>query len=175
MAEKGQYIYDYPRPMLVVDALIFSVRGGRLEILLIKRGHPPFEGMWAIPGGFVELDEELDHAAARELEEEAGLGGIELHQFHTFGAVGRDPRGRVITVAYLAVIDASMHVPRAGDDAADVIWLPADELPRLASDHNLIVNRALEFMKLWTQAADGHPAFLPESLSPSLFSKCLGM
>lgn len=175
MAEKGQYTYEYPRPMVVVDALIFALRDARFELLLIKRGHAPFQGMWAIPGGFVELEEELDHAAARELEEETGLSGIELHQFHTFGALGRDPRGRVITVAFLAVVESSVHSPKAGDDAADVIWLPVSDLPKLASDHNLIVTRALECMAVWTKAAEGHPAFLPEAVSRRQFEDALGL
>ena len=93
MALQGEYIYDWPRPMVTVDALIFAVCGGRKSVLLIKRGNEPFKGLWAVPGGFVEMDEELETAAARELYEETGIEGVALKQMHTFGTVGRDPRG----------------------------------------------------------------------------------
>lgn len=136
---KGFYVYEYPRPMVTVDAVIYTVRENRLEVLLIKRGHDPFRGMWAVPGGFVEMEESLDVAATRELAEETGISGVTLDQFYTFGAPDRDPRGRLIAVAYLGLIGPDDQLPRAADDAAAVAWFPVSELPRLACDHNKIV------------------------------------
>jgi 8-oxo-dGTP diphosphatase len=98
------YEYKYPRPMVTVDALVFANNGFDLNVLLIRRGNPPFKGKWALPGGFVDMDETLDHAVARELEEEAGVRIEGFRQFYTFGNPGRDPRGRSITVVFLKEI-----------------------------------------------------------------------
>ena len=94
MNKKGKYVYDWPRPMVTVDAVVFAVTPDAIKLLLIKRGHEPFKGKWAFPGGFIGIDEELDDAVARELQEETGLTGVQLEQMHTFGKPGRDPRGR---------------------------------------------------------------------------------
>jgi len=133
--------FTYPRFAVTCDATVFSVREGRLTVLLIRRGKPPFEGDWAFPGGFVEIDEDLPDAAARELAEETGLEGLTLEQFHTFGRPGRDPRSRTITVAYIGW--ACEGELRAGDDAADAAWFPAHEPPALAFDHDCILAHAL--------------------------------
>ena len=103
MAIKGKYTYEWPRPMVSADAAVFSISGGRTSLLLIKRKKEPYMGKWAVPGGFVELDEELQDAAARELEEETGLTGVHLEQMRTFGTLGRDPRGRMITVTFMGI------------------------------------------------------------------------
>ena len=149
---EGQHTYRYPRPMVTVDAVVFTVRGGRLEVLLVKRGHEPFKGMWALPGGFVDMDEELGDAAARELYEETGMSGIRLEQCHTFGAAGRGRRGRVITVAYAGLADWRAHAPRADDDAADAGWLPVAGLPDLATDHNCVVAWAVRWLRVLSKA-----------------------
>ncbi len=138
MAEKGTYTYDYPRPMVTVDAAILSMREGKRHVLLIRRGRPPFEGSWALPGGFVEMDEPLEAAAARELAEETGLTGFALRQLHTFGDPGRDPRGRSISVVYWGEAPPDA-VAIGGDDAAEAGWFPMDALPPLAFDHEKIV------------------------------------
>ncbi len=138
-----KHVYDYPRPMVTVDAVVFGLREGVREVLLIERKHEPWQGSWALPGGFVDLDETLDAAVARELAEETGLYGVKLAQFHTFGAVNRDPRGRVITVAFTALVNWRDHAPRADDDAADVRWWPLDRLPSLAGDHDEIIRYAI--------------------------------
>jgi len=143
MTKKGMYTYDYPRPMVTVDAVLFTQRDRRLAVLLIQRKHDPFRGRWALPGGFIEMDEPLDAAAARELHEETDITGVPLEQLHTFGDPKRDPRGRSIGVAHMAVVDWRAHSPRAADDAGDVAWLPVDELPRLAFDHSEIVEYAV--------------------------------
>src|SRR5437016_2433978 len=105
-AKKGKYTYDYPRPAVTVDTVIVT-QGPKPRVLLIRRKHAPFEGMWAIPGGYVEPDETLEVAARRELQEETGIDAKQLEQLHTFGDPGRDPRGRTISVVYLALVDAA--------------------------------------------------------------------
>ena len=138
---------DYPRPSVTVDVIIFTLRGNDLQVLLIKRGHPPFEGMWAIPGGFVGIDESLEEAALRELEEETGVRDVYLEQLYTFGDPDRDPRGRVITVAYFALMPAHAVQPRAGDDAAEARWWSVYDLPPLAFDHADILAYALQRLR----------------------------
>ncbi|MBN1391976.1 MAG: NUDIX hydrolase, partial [Sedimentisphaerales bacterium] len=103
MAKKGKYVYAWPRPMVAADAVIFKLAGGKAKMLLVKRKNEPFKGKWCIPGGFVNIDEELEDASARELKEETGLSGVKLEQMHAFGKVGRDPRGRVITVTFMGI------------------------------------------------------------------------
>jgi len=138
---------DYPRPSVTVDVIIFTLREADLQVLLVKRGHPPCEGMWAIPGGFVDIDEPLEAAALRELEEETGVRDVYLEQLYTFGDPERDPRGRVITVAYFALVPADAIQPRAGDDAAEARWWSMYELPPLAFDHGHILAYALRRLR----------------------------
>lgn len=140
---EGPYCYPYPRPMVTVDAVVFSHVNGMRQVLLIERKHDPWAGCWALPGGFLEMGESLEGAVARELAEETGLYGVKLVQFHTFGAVDRDPRGRVITVAYTGVVAHPPEGLRAADDAAAVRWWPVDLLPVLAADHEAIVRQAM--------------------------------
>ena len=128
----------YERPSVTVDVVILTVRERRLEVLLVRRRHWPFEGMWAIPGGFVEPNESLEDSARRELSEETGVSDVYLEQLYTFGDPGRDPRTRVITVVYYALLRADQLHLRAGDDAADARWFPAYEHPALAFDHDMI-------------------------------------
>jgi 8-oxo-dGTP diphosphatase len=148
MAEKGTYIYEWPRPMVTADAAVFSLAGGKVSLLLVHRKNDPFAGHWAIPGGFLELDEELETAAARELEEETGLAGIPLEQIHTFGTVGRDPRGRLITVVYMGIVEGHQPSVQGGDDAADARWFDIDHLPEnLAFDHDAVAAFAIAMLK----------------------------
>lgn len=134
----ADHCYRYPRPALSVDCAIF--RGG--EVLLVERGGGPFEGFWALPGGFLEVGEDLPDAAARELEEETGLGGIGLKQVGAFGSPDRDPREHVVSVAFWGEALAD-RVPVAGDDARRAEWWPLDALPSLAFDHAAILEAAL--------------------------------
>ena len=136
--------YEYPHPAVTTDVVIFSIRDNQLKLLLIKRGGTPFKGKWALPGGFVELDESLEEGARRELEEETGLSGVFLEQLYTFGQPGRDPRERVITVAYYALIPSDQVSLCAATDAEAVGWFAMDELPELAFDHQTIVDMAHE-------------------------------
>jgi len=137
------YTYDYPRPMVTVDVVVFTIIDDDLRVLLVKRRVAPFEGGWAIPGGFVQMDESLDDAARRELAEETNVSEIYLEQLYTFGAPGRDPRGRVISVAYYALISAEHRDLIAATDSAEVAWASVYKLPTLAFDHAEIVDYAL--------------------------------
>jgi len=129
---------------ITVDVVIFTIRVRALHILLVRRGVPPFQGRYAIPGGFVRKDESLEEAAKRELYEETGVRNVFLEQLYSFGEPQRDPRGRVITVAYYALIASEQLDLLPGADAAEAHWLPANELPQLAFDHRKIVDYALE-------------------------------
>ena len=136
------YSYEYPHPAVTVDIVIFTIRDERLKLLLIRRAGDPYRGKWALPGGFIHLDESLEESARRELEEETGVSGVYLEQLYTFGAPQRDPRERVITVAYYALIPSERLQLRAATDAEAVGWFGMDELPELAFDHTDIIAMA---------------------------------
>ncbi len=168
MSEAERYdVTRYERPSLTVDVVIFGVMKGELKVLLIKRKNWPFEGMWAIPGGFVDMDEPLEDAAARELYEETGIGGVYLEQFYTFGQPDRDPRTRVISVAYLALVDAGQLQPRAADDAADAGWFSVHNLPPLAFDHVDILKCALQRLRHKLESTALGSLFMPEEFTLS--------
>lgn len=134
---------SHERPSVTVDVIIFSLAEEDLQVLLIKRKHPPFAEMWAIPGGFVGINESLEEAAARELAEETGLQDVYMEQLYSFGAPDRDPRTRVITVAYIALIPQNEIDPQPGDDAAAAQWFSMYAVPELAFDHEHILDYAL--------------------------------
>lgn len=136
------FTYDYPRPMVTTDILLFSGKNEDIKILLILRGRAPFEGCWALPGGFLEMQEELIDCAKRELLEETGLHGIDLHELFTVGTIGRDLRGRVITVMFYGLLDEKEKIALAGDDAAAVKWFKVNELPEMSFDHLSVINKA---------------------------------
>ena len=142
-----QYCYDHPRPALTVDIVLFHRSGVDIEVLLIKRGREPFKGRWALPGGFVDKDESLEAAAARELREETGLHGIKLEQLAAFGDPGRDPRGHTVSVVFYGTVSDRGAVI-AADDAADAKWHSVSHLPKLAFDHRKILRRAMERLEL---------------------------
>ena len=133
------YIYNYPRPAVTADIIIFKIIKNLTSVLLIERKHPPFEGMWALPGGFLDMDETLEEAALRELQEETAITGVELKQFHTFSKVNRDPRHRTITTVFIGYINDITIEPEAGDDAANVQWFSLDSLPPMAFDHEEVL------------------------------------
>jgi len=132
------YTYNYPRPAVTADIIILKGNNVQQFVLLIERKHPPFEGMWALPGGFLEMDETLEEAALRELQEETGITGVDLKQFHTFSKVNRDPRHRTITTVFIGFTDNNVKAV-AGDDAAKVKWFPTNELPPMAFDHREVM------------------------------------
>lgn len=141
------FSYEYARAATAVDCVVFGFDDGELKVLLIQRALDPFAGGWALPGGFVRLDETLDAAARRELAEEAGLAEVYLEQLYTFGTVDRDPRERVISVAYYALVSLAGHPPRAATDAKAAAWFAVADLPTLAFDHDRIVAAAVDRLR----------------------------
>lgn len=142
------YSYPYSRANLAVDCVVFGLdEPNSLKVLLIRRSLPPFQDQWALPGGFMRIEESVDAAARRELREEAGLQNVFLEQLYTFGDVDRDPRERVVTVAYYALINLKEHVIKAATDAREAAWFPMDQLPPLAFDHARIVGMAIARLK----------------------------
>jgi 8-oxo-dGTP diphosphatase len=138
------FTYDYPRPAMTVDCVVFGFSvDAALKVLLIRRKLPPYEGDWALPGGFVQMEESVDAAAARELQEETGVSDVFLEQLYTFGALGRDPRDRTISVAYYALINLSEHPIQAATDASDAKWFELSDLPSLGFDHEEILEVAI--------------------------------
>lgn len=125
-----KYSYKYPHPSVTTDCVIFGFDGVKLKVLLVERGMAPYKGRWAFPGGFLNMDESAEEGALRELKEETGLEGAYIRQFHTFSAPQRDPRERVITIAYYALV--KMQEVKGGDDASDARWFALDEVPPLA-------------------------------------------
>jgi len=144
---KQEYCYKYPRPSVTTDCVIFGYDQLELKVLLIERGIEPYKGKWALPGGFVRENETTEQAAARELSEETGLKNIFFEQLYTFSDIDRDSRGRVITVAYFALVNIENFVPIAGDDAKNAKWFSVKDIPKLAFDHEMIFRKALYRLK----------------------------
>lgn len=140
------FSYEYARPALTVDCVVFGLDADEidLQVMLIRRDLEPFKSQWALPGGFVHIDEELDAAARRELREETGITNLYLEQLYTFGTLGRDPRERIVTVAYFALVRMSDHNVQAATDAADAAWFSIHDVPSLAFDHDQIFAMGLE-------------------------------
>ena len=138
------FTYRYPRPAITVDCVILGKENQHHFVLLIQRKNPPYQGCWALPGGFLDVGESPASAATRELKEETGLTGIPLTQLHTFGEPNRDPREHVITIAHCAEVEKSEHTPIAADDATNVNWFSIHQLPTLAFDHHKIIQMAVK-------------------------------
>jgi len=138
------YTYEFPRPAVTVDCLIYRIAGTDREILLIRRGSEPYKGMWALPGGFIGMDETLEQAAIRELKEETGLEFTHLEQFRTFDRVDRDPRHRTISIVFTGCTRQDWSTVTAASDAGEAGWFPLAHLPDLAFDHREIIRLALE-------------------------------
>ena len=143
--EEKLYCYEYPHPSVTTDCVIFGFDGTKLSVLLIKRGVEPYEGKWAFPGGFLKMEEDAETGAKRELQEETGLEDAYMRQFHTFSAPERDPRERVITIAYYALV--RMQEVQGGDDAAEARWFTLDKVPQLAFDHDRILRKAEQALR----------------------------
>ena len=163
------YTYEYPHPAVTVDIIVFTLDAGRLKVLLIRRGREPFLGMWAMPGGFVDIDESLERAAWRELREETGVRAGHLQQLGAFGRPDRDPRERIITVVYYSAMPRENLQFRAATDASDAALFDVNDLPPLAADHARIVGHAVG--RLRQQAADDTFVlrFLPAEFTLSEF------
>ena len=143
------FTYDFARPNLTVDCVVFGldVEEEDLRVMLIQRGIPPFEGRWALPGGFVRINETLEETARRELKEETGIEQVYLEQLYSFGELKRDPRERVVTIAYYALVNLNEHRITAATDARSAAWFSVSDLPPLAFDHNDIVEVGLQRLK----------------------------
>jgi 8-oxo-dGTP diphosphatase len=159
--------YEYARPALTVDVVVFALDDEELRVMLIERDLEPFAGCWALPGGFVRVDETLEEAARRELEEESGLKGIFLEQLYTFGDLDRDPRERVVTVAYYALVNLAGHDVKASTDARNAAWFPCNDLPKLAFDHQRILRAAHDRLRAKVQYQPLGFELLPEKFTLS--------
>lgn len=169
-AQSRGYTYDYPRPAVTVDIVLFAIHQGALQVLLVQRKHAPFAGAWALPGGFVEMDEDLETAALRELREETSVRDVYVEQLHTFGAPDRDPRGRVITVAYFALLSEDERARvrlRSASDASEAAWWSVRELPELAFDHDRILEHALRRLRSKLESTALGFLLLPDEFTPS--------
>jgi 8-oxo-dGTP diphosphatase len=162
------YHYEHPRPALTVDVVIFTLRENQLHVLLVQRGEEPFAGVWALPGGFVKMNESLEKAACREMAEETGLQDAYLEQLYTYGDPNRDPRGRVVTVAYFALIPSDAPVRKeGGSDARRAEWFRIEALPPLAFDHDQIVVYALRRLRYKLEYTAAGFELLPEEFTLS--------
>lgn len=175
--EEQMYCYRYPHPAVTTDCVIFGFDGERLQVLLIERGIEPFKGRWAFPGGFIKMDETAEEGALRELKEETGMENAFMQQFHTFSNPLRDPRERVITIAFYALV--RIQEVKGGDDAASARWFPLDEIPALAFDHDHMLRMATQRLR---QEIHFHPIgfeLLPEKFTlrelQSLYEAILGI
>lgn len=141
---KGTYTYDYPRPAVTADCVVFSNDSDGLSVLLIERANEPFKGCWAFPGGFMDMEENAEDCARRELKEETGLQLEHMEQIGVFTDVDRDPRGRTVSIAYSALVEKRPVI--GADDAAQARWFPISEIPALAFDHEKILRAALDVL-----------------------------
>jgi len=142
MNDSQKYCYDYPRPAVTTDCTIFGFDGNELKILLIERGIEPFKGTWALPGGFIQMDEDAEECAKRELFTETGINNVFIEQLYTFSNINRDPRGRMLSIAYYALVRTSDYKLIAGDDAKKAQWFSLNDFPKLAFDHEHILETA---------------------------------
>ncbi|MEZ5038309.1 MAG: NUDIX domain-containing protein [Saprospiraceae bacterium] len=166
------YTYDYPRPALTVDCVIFGLdESEKLKVLLIQRAVEPFKDSWALPGGFVDMNEDLEAAALRELEEETGVKDVFIEQLFTFGAPKRDPRGRVVSVAYFALANLADHPVKAASDARNVKWFEFDKIPPLAFDHKHIFEIAINRLRAKVRYQPVGFELLPEQFTLSQLQK----
>ncbi|MGD8590680.1 MAG: NUDIX domain-containing protein [Chromatiales bacterium] len=161
------YCYTYPHPALTADVVLFCILQHSLQLLLIRRAAEPFQGMWALPGGFLEIDEDLETCAKRELEEETGIREVYLEQLYTFGKPNRDPRERIISVAYYALAQAEQLAPRPGSDAREVRWFALSDLPELAFDHAEIIAMAHQRLVAKLDYSNIAFQFMPETFTLS--------
>ncbi len=175
--EENKYCYRYPHPAVTTDCVIFGFDGEKLKILLIRRGIEPYKGKWALPGGFLKPDEAAEAGALRELREETGLMDAYIEQFHAYSEPDRDPRERVITIAYFALV--KLQEVKGGDDAAEARWFAIDNVPQLAFDHDVILRDALSRLR---ERIHFHPVgydLLPKKFTlkelQSLYESILGV
>jgi 8-oxo-dGTP diphosphatase len=167
MQPSKTHCYAYPHPAVTTDVVLFTLRERALSVLLIERSNTPYQGMWALPGGFLEITEDLETCAKRELLEETGIEGVYLEQLYTFGAPDRDPRERIISVTYFALTRCDILQPKAASDAARVAWFAVSELPELAFDHAAIIQLARQRLVAKLNYSTIAFQLLPESFTLS--------
>lgn len=155
------FCYPHPHPAVTTDVVLFTIREEKLQLVLVRRRNPPFQGCWALPGGFLDLKEDLEACALRELREETGITDVYLEQLYTFGRPDRDPRERVISVAYYGLVPSDKLALRPSSDATEAAWFPYGELPPLAFDHREIVEKAHERLKAKLEYSTIAFQFLP--------------
>lgn len=166
------YTYEFPRPSLTVDCVIFGLdESSKLKVLLIQRGQEPYQGCWALPGGFVDMDENLERSALRELEEETGVKNVFVEQLYTFGEPNRDPRGRTVSVSYYALVNLAEHPVKASSDAQLAQWFAIDSLPSLAFDHDMILQVAINRLRAKVRYQPIGFELLPEQFTLSQLQK----
>jgi 8-oxo-dGTP diphosphatase len=160
-------ISKYKKPSVTVDVVVFTIENNDLKVLLVKRAINPFKDKWALPGGFVRIEESLEKAARRELEEETGVKGVYLEQLYTFGELNRDPRDRVITISYFALINSNKVNLKASSDVSEAKWFSVSKLPQLAFDHKKILNYSLKRLKWKFEYTPVAFSMLPEKFTLS--------
>jgi 8-oxo-dGTP diphosphatase len=165
MSTSGNFCYEYPRPALTVDAAVFTFVDKELKILLIKRGDEPYKEKWAFPGGFVNENETVEDAAKRELKEETAITDLQMEQFYTASAPGRDPRGWTVSVVFIGFTSEQSFNLKAGDDAAETAWHSVNTLPTLAFDHDELLKRALDTARNKMRFISIADTLLPETFS----------
>jgi 8-oxo-dGTP diphosphatase len=166
--KKKEDIFDYPHPYVTVDPIIFAIEDNQLKVLLVKRGTDPYKGKWSIPGGFVNIDESLEEAAHRELEEETGVKNVYMEQLYTYGKPKRDPRYRIISVAFFALIDhtkLNMTQPSKGNEIIKSEWFPINKLPETAFDHKEMIGYAHQRLKYKLEYTSVGLELLPDLFS----------
>lgn len=163
----AEFCYRYPHPAVTTDVVLFTIREQKLQLLLIRRRNPPFQGQWALPGGFIDMDEDLAACALRELKEETGIANVYLEQLYTFGKPGRDPRERVISVAYYGLAPSENLTLEPASDATAAAWFALDALPALAFDHQEIVEKARERLVAKLEYSTIAFQFLPKQFTLS--------
>ncbi len=169
--------YQYEHPAVTVDCVVFGLDEGELKLMLIQRANDPFQGVWALPGGFIKMSESLEESALRELKEETGVSNVYLEQMRTYGDVGRDPRERVISVAFFALVNLYDHEVKADTDASEAAWFEVSDLPALAFDHQKIVDDAIRHLRSRVRYQPVGFELLPENFTltmlQDLYSKIL--
>lgn len=164
---KEENIHNFQKPSVTVDIVVYTIQNNELKVLLVKRGIEPFKNKWAIPGGFVRIDESLEDAAKRELKEETGVRDVYLEQLYTFGNLNRDPRGRVITVAYMALVNLDKTNLNASTDVSEAEWFSIKKIPSLAFDHKKILDYSLKRLRWKFEYTTVAFSLLPEKFTIS--------